>query len=348
MKKFNITWTAPANDGGAAITGHDVGYTPSGGSETVVATGSTAAAYTLGGLTDDVEYSVRVRAENSAGKGAWSDAVVQVAALPFAPDDLSGLQLWLDASDASTLYDATTGGSLVAADGGVARWEDKSGNDRHATQGTAGSRPARKTAIQGGLDVLRLDGSDDFMSIASSTATFKFLHSTQATVFFVAKIGVSSNPNAFYAILNTTVAATVNVGAWIAFDDRSSLPANNRMRVVVVNGNSGQLVANSGADDNATANVFLLGSFTLDNTAAVAGDRVAFRLNGGTAEENNSSTNTASIANSSGDLHIGKEATASSGYMSGDLAEILIYNSALGDTDREAVENYLIEKWGIT
>ena len=82
MKKFNITWTAPADDGGAAITGHDVGYTPSGGSETVVATGSTAAAYTLGGLTDDVEYSVRVRAENSAGKGAWSSAVVQVAALP--------------------------------------------------------------------------------------------------------------------------------------------------------------------------------------------------------------------------------------------------------------------------
>lgn len=78
MKKFNITWT-PGNDGGSEITGHDVGYTPSGGSETVVATGSTAAAYTLGGLTDGVEYSVRVRAENSAGKGAWSDAVVKVA-----------------------------------------------------------------------------------------------------------------------------------------------------------------------------------------------------------------------------------------------------------------------------
>lgn len=81
MKKFNITWTAPANDGGSAITGHDVGYTPSGGSETIVATGSTAAAYTLAGLTDDVEYSVRVRAENSAGKGAWSSAVVQTAAI---------------------------------------------------------------------------------------------------------------------------------------------------------------------------------------------------------------------------------------------------------------------------
>jgi hypothetical protein len=79
--------------------------------------------------------------------------------------------LWLDAADSSTLFDATTGGSLVTADGAVARWEDKSGNGRHATQSTIGFRPLRKSAILGGKDVLRFDGVDDLMAIPAFSAT---------------------------------------------------------------------------------------------------------------------------------------------------------------------------------
>jgi hypothetical protein len=60
------------------------------------------------------------------------------------PLTISGLQLWLDASDSSTLFDATAGGSLVTADGSaVARWADKSGNNRHAIQGTVNNRPTK-------------------------------------------------------------------------------------------------------------------------------------------------------------------------------------------------------------
>jgi len=59
--------------------------------------------------------------------------------------------LWLDASDASTLFQATTGSVPAAADGdAVGYWLDKSGNNRHASQ-TSGSnkqrsRPRFKTA----------------------------------------------------------------------------------------------------------------------------------------------------------------------------------------------------------
>jgi hypothetical protein len=31
----------------------------------------------------------------------------------------------------------------------------------------------------------------------------------------------------------------------------------------------------------------------------------------------------------------------------GNIAEIILYNVALSDTDRSAVEQYLISKWGI-
>ena len=41
--------------------------------------------------------------------------------------------LWLDAADSST---------ITESGGAVSQWDDKSGNDRHATQGTAGNRPS--------------------------------------------------------------------------------------------------------------------------------------------------------------------------------------------------------------
>lgn len=51
----------------------------------------------------------------------------------FSPADLSGLALWLDASDAGSL---TLDGS-----NNVSQWNDKSGNARHVTQATTLNRP---------------------------------------------------------------------------------------------------------------------------------------------------------------------------------------------------------------
>ena len=159
------------------------------------------------GLTNNISYKFRVAAVNLTGSSDYSIASSSV--IPLAsPTTIPGLQLWLDASDASTLYDATSGGSLVAADGGVARWEDKSGNARHATQGTSGSRPLRKTAVQGGRDVLRFDGSNDSLSIPSSTATFNFMHNGDNTLFIVYRAGTTANPNTLYLLVGNGVSDT--------------------------------------------------------------------------------------------------------------------------------------------
>ena len=78
------------------------------------------------------------------------------------PREIQGCQLALDASIATSLYDATTGGSLVAADGAVARWEDQSGNALHLTQATSGNRPLRRV---GGINTgaVEFDGSNDVL-----------------------------------------------------------------------------------------------------------------------------------------------------------------------------------------
>jgi hypothetical protein len=292
-------------------------------------------------------------APNSAASGVWTlreaASLKRAGTWPTAfvnPTSLTGLQLWLDAADATTLYDATTGGSLVAADGAVARWEDKSGNARHMTQSTAGSRPARKTAIQGGLDVLRFDGSNDFMSVASSTATFKFLHSTNSTIFLV----LDSNESGFGAILSTYDTASVNVG--ISLETANGSGTADKFVHRVARG-----VNNTSAAGQATGNAFLGSSFNVISVVtqpiATAADRSSIRRNGGTAATGNTNTDLPSSANSQYNLSLATDnylgvGSGTASYSSMDIAEIIIYNFAVSDTDRSAVESYLITKWGIT
>lgn len=84
------------------------------------------------------------------------------------PREIQGCSLALDASIPSSLYDATSGGSLVAADGEVLRWEDQSGNARHVTQSTANRKPLRRVASRGGMDTLE-SGSDSGAHMATAS-----------------------------------------------------------------------------------------------------------------------------------------------------------------------------------
>ena len=77
-EKLTAAWTAPAN-GGNAITGYDVEWKTAAQTWAEAATAgqsATAAADATGheitGLTNDTEYTVRVRAKNAAGDGPWS------------------------------------------------------------------------------------------------------------------------------------------------------------------------------------------------------------------------------------------------------------------------------------
>jgi len=68
--------------------------------------------------------------------------------------------IWLDASDSSTI-------TLVS--GAVSEWRDKSGNNRHASQGTSANRPVMSTL--NGKSVLSFDGSNDFLQYNLSIGT---------------------------------------------------------------------------------------------------------------------------------------------------------------------------------
>jgi hypothetical protein len=95
----------------------------------------------------------------------------------FSPTDISGLQLWLDASDASS----------VSVDGSnnVSEWRDKSGNVRHAVQATALLRPAYISAAKNGLNAIRNAASGALRVVTANQNATSFFGATrnEITIF---------------------------------------------------------------------------------------------------------------------------------------------------------------------
>ena len=88
-EKLTAVWAAPAN-GGSAITGYDVEWKTAAQTWAEAATagqsdtaGADAATHDITGLTNDTEYTVRVRAGNDAGDGPWS---AEASETPIAGD----------------------------------------------------------------------------------------------------------------------------------------------------------------------------------------------------------------------------------------------------------------------
>jgi len=86
---LTVSWKAPENDGGAALTSYLVKYTSSAGSDTITVSDPSQTSATIQGVADGVQYSVTVTAVNRSGPGKASDAST---ATPFSPPGaVSGL-----------------------------------------------------------------------------------------------------------------------------------------------------------------------------------------------------------------------------------------------------------------
>ncbi|MBM4040746.1 MAG: LamG domain-containing protein [Planctomycetes bacterium] len=84
------------------------------------------------------------------------------------PTDVAGCRLWLDASDAGTLWQDTAGSVPVTASGqSVARWNDKSGGSFAVSQATAANRPQYRAGALYGASTLYFDGTNDFLGRAN-------------------------------------------------------------------------------------------------------------------------------------------------------------------------------------
>ena len=85
--QVSLSWTAPANNGGSAITDYTIQYSTNGGATWTISShsASTATTATVTGLTNGTSYVFRVAAVNAAGTGAFSDPTPRATPLPAVP-----------------------------------------------------------------------------------------------------------------------------------------------------------------------------------------------------------------------------------------------------------------------
>jgi hypothetical protein len=216
----------------------------------------------------------------------------------FDPSSISGLQVWLDASQITGLAD----NDLVAI------WEDNSGANHDATQGNSGLQPTYKTAALNGLPVVRFDGTDNFLELGNLSASFP----SAATLF---------------------VAATLNDTIYVLYDTDAGLDAYYSFTGA---GYWGTFTASR--RDNYPAVVPTAGSHIFSLVSSASTYQVSFD---GVAEPAQAAGYLA------GTLHrIGCNGQDHA-FLAGDIAEVLVYNTALSAGDKTAVEDYLIDKWGL-
>ena len=209
----------------------------------------------------------------------------------------------------SLWLDAADLTSLTVSGGAVSQWNDKSGNANNATQSTSGNQPTSGSITQNGLNVLNL---------TSKTMTYPTISLTTMTVFCV------------YRQLDfTSYRQPLSVGAFAFFYANGGTVGIGRLGV------TDEVLANY-STYGLTSSVYTI----YGGTVSISGSTTTNMYFNGT----NVASNT---VNSSGGVvryEIGRSELTNSGY----IAEVLLYNSVLSQTNRQTVESYLAQKWGLT
>ena len=263
----------------------------------------------------------------------------------WTPDDLTSLRAWYDADDSSTIFDATTGGSLPSSGNDVARWEDKSGGGYHVTQATAANRPHYVTNTLNGRPVIECTAQ---WLTASTASDWTFLHdATGSTVATVWQAGASSNPDAAYGLFGTSDAVNSNIGTVLFWDDRAFVSRNEVLVSTVAYGSAGNwTVANVTANGAMTPNAPHVLTLTTDPANSTTANRSIIRVDAINKSNIVSSSSTYSTASPTYPLQLGNVGNGLFP-LTGYIAELIVCDTVVSSGDREKLEGYLAHKWGL-
>lgn len=236
----------------------------------------------------------------------------------WTPADLSGLVLWLDATDLSYLYQDSAKTTPVTSDGDVVGcWADKSGNGNDVTQDTTANKPLYKTAIQNSEPALYFDGSNDNLAGTLASALSQPFH-----IFAIGKIHedfVNGQAASSMIIYGSDATHRSNIFNYVVGDpDKWGISAGT--------------VLNSNVAADTNCHIF---------TALFNGASSNIRIDG-----DSKATGNAGAENPAG-VNIGSQTPGSQSWK-GYILEILIYDPNLGATDLGTLEAWLATKWGIT
>jgi hypothetical protein len=240
---------------------------------------------------------------------------------PYSPNSDPHLAFWLDAADTSTLFqDTARANPVTSGEQPVGAWADKSVNGWHLSAPLGpDSRPSFKASQQNGIGGVRFDGTSDALRTISAG-----LQGSSYTIFVVSK-RISYR----------------NFEALLSIHDENS-PDWNNLSSVCVGYSDGKHLADVRQNQ--------LKSQTSHPSAGVA--FIYASKFDGTNSTSYVNQNQGSQVSATGSFDAerivlgarGPELTDKNNY---EYYEVLIYDFAMSDAYRQAVEAYLISKYSI-
>ena len=218
------------------------------------------------------------------------------------PTDIAGLGLWFDGDDASSI--------TISSGSSVSQWNDKSGNARHLTQGTAARQP-QYTATLNGRDGLTFNTSQAYWM------TVDFTPMTQPVTRFIV--------------------CQLNAGFGVTLHD-SAAGFTSRMMFARYSNNNLVLYAGGGEPVVGTGDTNVhLWTTVYNDTASI--HRAEGLLVGTTHSPGSQALDGITLAASIG---------GGADHVDGAIYEVIFYDALLTGAQISDVEAYLATKWGIT
>lgn len=227
----------------------------------------------------------------------------------FKPTSLTGCQVWLDGADPA-------GTGVIPGDGVLSTWIDKSGNANH---GTAVNNP---TYLANQNTVNFTYASSQYYTLPNGAFPFG---DTSYSYFIICKWNANNGP---YGLIGGGTAAADQL-------------------ITIRNVTNANTVGNYWYSDDITTTT----TMTPGATTCIG----AFYTTGRGARSvwinfvsGASASPTGFRAQTNTNNTVGAGLVAFSEYMNGTISEVLVYNSALSTQNRQIVEAYLAQKWGLT
>ena len=232
----------------------------------------------------------------------------------FSPTQIVGCTHWFDATDSST---------ITLSSGSLTQWNDKSGNGRNLTAVSGFANATVSSAYQNGLNVFNFSGNGLYRTAAGNVSYPLDVYIIVALKSLTTHVDVLGMGDTSVDNFNSLTFAESAASRWH-------------------NGSSGggrQTISTS----DETSLSFLLIQWSLANS------NYLLRRNGTqliqasrTYSFNNSATSIFQIGFRHTDNVYGTQAN-----FRGYIGEIIVFNNQIGTTDRQRVESYLSQKWGL-
>ncbi|MDA0902034.1 MAG: prepilin-type N-terminal cleavage/methylation domain-containing protein [Proteobacteria bacterium] len=237
--------------------------------------------------------------------------------------EISGLSLWLESTmeDSFDDYDALNDGDAIST------WYDLNPQSAVSHDFTAVNAPTyvKTSSIANNLPVMQFDGSNDYMQNTS----FQDLIGVNDYIIFLVMSNDITSTNGIILINDTGT----NAGAGIYVETSTSYRFLHRMPY-----------GSSGGDSLSVGSVSTNGLKILRFERSLTDSTQEIFLNG--TSIGSMATSSVALGSGGGNFILG---TLSLGVrqFDGNIAEIIIYKRSLSTNQKNDVENYLSQKWGI-